>query len=529
MQADAAGTTGKAPSALAIRGVTKSFGGQRALDSVDLDVAPAEVHGLLGQNGSGKSTLIKVLAGYHAPDAGTLELHGRRTALPVSVADRELHGLAFVHQNLGLLPEATVLENLIAGDHGRANRWKLDWSGEARRAGELFERFGIDLDPGAPVATLAPVRRAQLAIVRAADRVQRRDATRESGDGGVLVLDEPTPFLPVADVEDLFALVRRLVSSGTSVVFVSHDIDEVIALTDRATVLRDGRVAGTFVTGDTSRQEIVAMIVGRNVPGSFVRHRPERSVASAPRVEVMGVELSGGERLDLALEAGEIVGLTGLVGSGYDELPYLLGGAVRRGSGELSLDGERFGLRGFGPGDALRNGVVLVPSDRAERGLATDLSVLDNLNLPVVVSSAHPYLLRHSRLRERAVAAARRFGVRLEHVHQPCNELSGGNQQKVVLARWLQLDPRLVLLDEPTQGIDVGARAEIYTIISELSRSGTCVLCATSEFEQLEALADRVLVFSRGRIVAELSGEAVTKARIARACYAETGASDVAH
>ena len=526
MRTEGSGSASPTACALAVRGLTKTFGGQRALDDVDLDVGSAEVHGLLGQNGSGKSTLIKVLAGYHTPDAGTVELHGHRTALPMSVSDREAHGLAFVHQNLGLLPEATVLENLIAGEHGRLNRWRLDWRGEARRARELFDQFDLDLDPDVSVASLPPVRRAQLAIVRASARVRRGDA--EDG-GGVLVLDEPTPFLPVKDVEDLFALVRRLVARGTSVVFVSHDIDEVMALTDRATVLRDGKVAGNLVTASASRSTIVEMIIGRTAASSSGRRRLDIDWPDSARVRITDLGLSSGERLDLALRPGEIVGLTGLVGSGYDELPYLLGGASRTRSGRVEIDGHHLELRSLTPASALRANVVLVPSDRPGRGLATGLSILDNLGLPLIVSSKRGVRLRHRYLRERADDAVTRFGVRLRDVRQPCEELSGGNQQKVVLARWLQLDPALVLLDEPTQGIDVGARAEIYALVEALSDAGTCVLCATSEFEQLEALADRVLVFSRGKVVAELTGDALTKADIAKACYTESGDRDVAH
>lgn len=528
MRTDAPEGASAAACALAVRGLTKAFGGQRALDDVNLDVAPAEVHGLLGQNGSGKSTLIKVLAGYHVPDAGTIDLHGHRTALPVSVSDHEAHGLAFVHQNLGLLPEATVLENLIAGEHGRLNRWRLDWRGESRRARELFDQFDLDIDPEMSVASLPPVRRAQLAIVRAAARVRRGGAEDDDG-GGLLVLDEPTPFLPVTDVEVLFALVRRLVARGTSVVFVSHDIDEVMALTDRATVLRDGKVAGSFVTESASRSTIVEMIIGRTVAPSSGRRHQDQAPLGAARVEITDLALSSGERLDLALRPGEIVGLTGLVGSGYDELPYLLGGASPTRSGHMELDGHRLELRSLTPASALRANAVLVPSDRPGRGLAMGLSILDNLSLPLIVSSKQRFRLRHGHLRERADGAAMRFGVRLRDVRQPCEELSGGNQQKVVLARWLQLDPALVLLDEPTQGIDVGARAEIYALIDALSDAGTCVLCATSEFEQLEALADRVLVFSRGRVVADITGDGLTKAGIAKACYTESGAHDVAH
>lgn len=495
---------------LKVSGLTKTFGGARALDSADLTVMPGEVHGLLGTNGSGKSTLIKILSGFHAPDAGALEIEGRPVALPMPLGQSEAHGLAFVHQNLGLLGEATVLENLIAGDHERLNPWRIDWRREAERARALFAEHHLDLSPAERVDDLSPVERAQLAIVRAADRIREH---RLHGAPGILVLDEPTPFLPEEDVRDLFALMRRLTASGVAILFVSHDIDEVLEITDRSTVLRDGRVIGTFDMAETDRASLVGAIVGREVS-------VDRRVSDLPPVEPVAriSGLSGGilQDIDLAVRPGEILGLTGLIGSGYDEVPNLLSGAHRARSGALTLADRTWQVADMRPAEAMSSGIVLIPADRQRAGIAPDLSLTENATLPILDGSL---ALIHARLRAATAGILQRFAVKAEAPGQAASELSGGNQQKLVLGKWLQLRPRLVLLDEPTQGIDVGARQEIYDRLLEVCAAGGAVICATSEFEQLEMIAHRVLVFDRGRVRAELRGKDVTKSAIAEACY----------
>lgn len=503
-------------SRLSIAGLTKVFGGNRALDNVDLDVAPGEIHGLLGQNGSGKSTLIKILSGYHAPDAGAISIDGKPIALPMPVARHEAMGLAFVHQNLGLFPGGTVLENLIAGDHGRLQSWRINWRQEAARARDLFATFQLDLNPNALVETLSPVLRAQLAIVRAADRIQEHSTHDGSA---LLVLDEPTPFLPQDDVQALFTMMRQLAETGVSIIFVSHDIEEVLDVTDRATVLRDGKTIGTFETRTMSRPQIVEMIVGRTL-------ETERSAADTVRQEAGAtVSAVSGQLIDnLSFEVrpGEILGLTGLIGSGYDEIPYLLNGSTRAEAGSLTIGGETFDLPALSPAQSMASGIVLIPADRQRTGIVSDLNLLENISLPVLDRFDRPSRINHQKLRTNAAGLISRFTVKADGPAQPASDLSGGNQQKVVLAKWLQLDPVLVLLDEPTQGIDVGARAEIYDILNALCAAGASVLCATSEFEQLEAIAHRVLVFDRGRVGAELEGDDVTKSNIAKACYLRT-------
>jgi ribose transport system ATP-binding protein len=368
-----------------------------------------------------------------------------------------------------------------------------------------------------PVSELSPVKRAQLAIVRAADRVGSHS---EHASPGLLVLDEPTPFLPIEGVRELFTMMRRLKETGVSIIFVSHDIDEVMEITDRATVLRDGHVIASFETASTSRAEIVEAIVGRVLT-------QERLVQDGPKGQLPAAvvrSLSGTivKNLDFEVAPGEILGLTGLIGSGYDEVPHLLSGAKPVDAGHLQLSsGGMHDLRSHRPADAIASGVALIPADRQKLGLALDLSLTENAMLPMSARGDRSFWLDHSTRRKTTADLMRRFVVKAERPDQPASDLSGGNQQKILLAKWLQLNPKLVLLDEPTQGIDVGARREIYERLLEACAGGAAVICATSEFEQLEQIAHRVLVFERGRVKAELRDKDVTKAGIEAACYGE--------
>jgi ribose transport system ATP-binding protein len=502
---------------LQIRALSKQFGGVRALDNVDLSVGRQEVHGLLGQNGSGKSTLIKILAGFNEPDPGArLAINGRDTALPLPPGGFREHGISFVHQHLGLIPSLTVLENLLASDLATESRWRINWGREAERAEQLFQSYHLPIDPRDPVSRLTPVQRALLAIVRAFDQLQRTRARADSP--GLLVLDEPTPFLPADDVEQLFTLVRDIVRNGASVIFVSHDIDEVLQITDRATVLRDGRVAGAFETRNVTKDQIVEMIVGRRVDLEHL-HAAVSQARGEPAVTISG--LSGGsiEAFSVALAKGEVLGLTGLIGSGYDEIGYLAYGATRAVAGALSIDGKTFALPDMSPRKAIEAGCVLIPADRPNAGAVGSISVLDNISLPVLSRVTRDWAIRDAALEKNATALAEQFDIRPRDPALLFSALSGGNQQKVLLAKWLQMQPRVIWLDEPTQGVDVGAREQVFDAIREAARAGACVVCASSDHEQLAAICNRVLVFSRGKVVTELSGGQISKSGIAHACY----------
>ena len=507
--------TDGAPPRLEALGLSKSFGGTQALDAVDLTVLPGEVHGLLGENGSGKSTLIKILAGFHAPDEGDLWISGEPVKLPLAAGQFRALGLSFVHQDLGLVESLSVLENLrVAELAASRSRWGISWRRERRRARETFERYGLRLDPAAPVAALKPVERALLAIVRALEEM------RLVGDGqGVLVLDEPTVFLPREGVERLFALVRGAAADGASVIFVSHDLDEVRQITDRVTVLRDGRVVGTVVTAETSETRFVELIIGRRLAALAAAEHVDRS---GRRVGVSIDGLSGEVVSDLSLDVheAEIVGLTGLLGSGFEEVASLLYGARPARSGRLTVGGRSIEARRLTPTRARELGLALIPADRKNDGSIATLTVADNISLPVLDRYFSGVGLRRRQLQRGAARLMHELDVRPNDPGLPYGALSGGNQQKALLAKWFQTDPTVLLLEEPTQGVDVGARVQIFQLLRAAAEErGMQVICASSDYEQLATLCDRVVVFGRGRVWRELVGDEVTKERIIEQSY----------
>ena len=505
-----------APLALHLTDLSKTFGGQKALDQVSLEVRPREVHGLLGQNGSGKSTLIKVLAGFHPPDAGSrLAICGTEVPLPLAPGAFRHYRMSFVHQHLGLIPALTVVENLLIGRLAGRHAWAINWATERRLARARFERYGIDIDPSAAVSTLPPVQRALLAIVRAAGEM-----TDGTGEGnGLLILDEPTPFLPKQDVQQLFRLMRSIVATGASAIFVSHDVDEVMDITDRATILRDGKVAALLDSKAASRGDFVEAIVGRRLAASTP---PAPQPRGPEHVAIAG--LNGGGVRDFALSAGacEIIGLTGLIGSGYDDVCQLLYGGRRAERGTLALSGRSISLHGMTPRAAIAAGIVLIPGDRTNSGIIGMLPVSDNVTMPVLGSVFRAWMLDRGGMVSRARDIGTTFEVRPPDPTLPMSALSGGNQQKVVLGKWFQQKPQLILLDEPTQGVDIGARQTVFHQIRAAAASGAVVLCASSDYEQLAALCGRVLIFSGGRVVASLEGAQISKEAIAEECLGST-------
>ncbi len=510
------------PPALVLRDLSKSFGGARALDGVSLTVAGGEVHGLLGENGSGKSTLIKILAGYHSPDAGELEVYGQPVKLPLRPGQFRSLGMDFVHQDLGLIPSLSVIENLNVGELASTSRLHISWTRERQKAEQTFARYGLRLDPRARVADLTPVERALLAIVRAVEGMRTSVAGAEGR--GLLVLDEPTVFLPRTGIDQLFTLVREIAASSASVLFVSHDLDEVREITDRITVLRDGHVVGTVVTSETNEAELVRMIIGRQLETLV----PETHELSERGVEIAIDGLTGGtlQNVSLELQKGEVLGLTGLVGSGFEELPYFLFGAWRPERGKLRLHGSEHELVGLTPVKALAAGIALVPADRQTDGVIGSLPVYDNILLRSLGNFFKTGLLRRRQMLGHARRLMSEFDVRPGDPRMVYASLSGGNQQKALLAKWLNRRPQLLLLHEPTQGVDVGARQQIFSLVRDAAATGTSVICASSDYEQLAAICDRVLIFARGRLVEQLVGDDVTKERIAERCYNSVVLSD---
>ena len=506
--------------ALEARNLSKRFGGALALDGVSLTVGRGEVHGLLGSNGSGKSTLIKILAGFHAPEpGGEVRLYGRPAPLPMTGADARARGLAFVHQHLGLVPSLSVTENLFLGELSTGNDWRIGWRGLEDRARTVFRRFDLRLDPRAEVGRLSAVERALLAIVRAYHELTEgagADASSRAEQPGVLILDEPTPFLPRADVEQLFALMRACSATGASVIFVSHDIDEVRTITDRATVLRDGKLIGTVETHQTGHDAFVDLIVGRSLDAYAGAHKQVSAGSVAARIDLAAPGLA---HTTFEIGAGEIVGLAGLIGSGADRVPALLCGARPGAGGTLDLGDAKLDLATVTPKAALERGVAFLPADRLGEAGVGSLPVADNVSMPVYERLRTRFGLTDRAINAHAGRLGAQAGVKPNVPGLPLSALSGGNAQKALVAKWLQTAPRLLLLDEPTQGVDVGARQAIWDALDAAADAGTAILVASTDAEQLAALCHRVLVFANGAVRDELTGVRLTRDAIAAASY----------
>jgi len=515
----AATTVNEKDTALCIKNLSKSFGATRALRGVDLTILPGEIHGLLGQNGCGKSTLIKVLAGYHIPDSGgQLWIHGQPVPLPIPPGGFSQYGIAFVHQDLGLIPELSVLDNWTLSKIALKNDLYLKWNKERADARAKFAEYGLNIDPADKVSALSPVQKAMLAIVKAVVAIKGNETGGKRK--GVLVLDEPTVFLPRKEVEQLFSLVRNIASDGISVLFVSHDIDEVIELTDRFTVLRDGRNAGGGITKEYTKERIIEAILGKKL----VKYQIERDdtqanrFAGAPEIRLEHVKGLIAHDISLKIRSGEVVGITGLVGSGFEEIPYLLCGANEYQRGSLVLHGRTADLKSFSPREAVARGISLIPADRGGAGGIGSLSVAENINMQML-DAFTPWKLNARKMRKNARDMVERFDVRPADPELGFAQLSGGNQQKALLAKWVQGETVFLILHEPTQGVDVGSRQQIYQHISQAARNGTAVLCSSSDYEELSQICDRVIILGRGRFICELTGSDITKETITAMCF----------
>ncbi|MGY1631445.1 sugar ABC transporter ATP-binding protein [Geodermatophilus sp. SYSU D01186] len=519
--------------ALELHSVSKTFGATKALQDVSMTVERGEVLALLGENGCGKSTLVKVMAGVYDPEPGArMVVDGREVPLPLEAgASRDL-GLSFVHQDLGLARPLTVLENLLGGVAERSgSRVRIQWRAEARKARAMLRSYGVDVDPLAVVNDLPPVQQALVAIARAAEELKQYRG-RTGASSSVLVLDEPTVFLPEEEVQFLFDLIRTIVASGASVVFISHDLPAVREIADRVTVLRDGRLAATARMSEVSDDEIVELIVGPAIAkldafghghalGAHEATEPPRTFDRSPAVGLHVTGLRGGQvrGLDLHVAPGEVVGLAGLLGSGAEEVPYLLFGAKQATGGELTLDGTTVPIARQQPATAVGMGLALIPADRRRDAIAPAVSVAENMMLLVVRRFRKGGRLRNGQLRDTADARAEALDVRPRRTDLPVGTLSGGNAQKVVVGKWLEIGPRVLLLHEPTQGVDIAARAEIYRVVKRATEGGMSVVWVSSDFDELAAVCDRVVVVSGGAAGAEIPLQDISPETITSGVY----------
>jgi ribose transport system ATP-binding protein len=497
---------------LDIERISKTFAGRRVLHDASVAIAAGEVRGLVGQNGSGKSTLIKILSGVHAPDpGGRVRVLGREASLPLSPGDPARLGMSFVHQDLGLFEDGSVLDNLRIGRYQTGFGWRIRWRAERQACREELDRFGIAAAPETQVRSLSQIDRALLAIVRAVDRA------RAVGQSGVLILDEPTSYLPRDGVDRLFAAVRELKAAQFGILFVSHRIDEVLALCDAVTVLRDGHVVDTLPRSTWSEEQIVAAMLGRSLEGFY----PEQQGPPTGGVllSAHGVAGDGVDQLSVSVRAGEILGVTGLLGMGQERLPYLLFGAARARGGELEVDGARLPLARLTTRRARGLGLALLPADRLRLGGVQLATAKENVTLGTLGRYARWGRLQHGDETAAAQRLLEDFAVAPPEPSRQLRTFSGGNQQKTLLAKWLTAEPRVLLLHEPTQGVDVGAKQQIFRHIRSAADRGTAVLLASTEYEDLAGICDRVVVLSDGRQVAELQGAGLTHEQIVEACY----------
>ena len=471
---------------LAIQGLSKSFGPHAVLSGVDLTVGPGEIHGLAGQNGSGKSTLIKLLTGVHAPDpGGSVQVDGSPLAAPVRWRHAHEAGLRVVHQDLGLLDHLSVAENVCVGGFPTTRGGRIDRRARDRLAGATLRRLDVDIDVAVPVAELSAAPRAEVAIARAL-----RDHTT---GGGLVILDESTRALRGGDLDRIHQLMRRMASSGTSFVLISHSLAELENLADAVTVLRDGRVAARLRGAEISQQAVARAMLGAAVP-TF--HRlSDGSGRDVARVRVRGLTGRGVAGVNFDVARGEVVGITGMPGGGHETIPALLSGqSPASAGGVVDIDGRRLDLSTSSIASALRAGVMLVPERRDRDGLAMGMSVQDNIVLPRLRGRRRPLYLSRSWRRSQGRLAVREHDIRPAEPLSLVRQLSGGNQQKALLAKWMSMNPRFLILHEPTQAVDVGARLEILRKITELADEGVAVLVVSSEADDLTAICDRVLV-----------------------------------
>jgi rhamnose transport system ATP-binding protein len=483
--------------------VSKRFGATQALDSVSIELHPGSIHALVGENGAGKSTLVKIMAGLHQPDSGTVLLDGKPTAVHGPAAARAL-GIAVVHQEPRLFPDLTVAENVFMG-HARTGRLGLiDWRGTRRAADAIFASLNVHMDSAATVRGLSMADQQLIEIAKAL-----------SVEAKVLILDEPTASLSAHEVERLFAIVRQTAARGVAVLFVSHRLEEVFELCDVATVLRDGRHIVTAPTSSLNASDLVRHMVGRSV-SLF-----PRSAAKIGDVlfEVRNLTREG-EFVDISfsVKSGEIVCLAGLVGAGRTEVARVLFGLDRADKGEVLLDGKRVSFKT--PSAALRAGVAYVPEDRHLDGLVEGFSIAENVTLPIVPRLFPRLFVRPGKERSLAGGYVERLKIRSTGVDEHIEALSGGNQQKVVIAKWLATKPRLLILDEPTRGVDIGAKVEVHRIISDLAAAGLGIVLISSDLPEVLAMSDRILVLHEGRLKAEIARADATEERV---MFAATG------
>jgi ribose transport system ATP-binding protein len=488
---------------LVLQDISKQFGGTKALNSVSLSLKSGEILALLGENGAGKSTLIKILAGVHSLDSGSITFRGHESAHAVRALP-----IAFIHQDLGLIEWMTVAEN-VSLTLGYPKRYGLiDWSAVNRRTSQALAAVGADIDPDSRIQSLTRTEKSLVAIARAL-----------AAEAEILVLDEPTASLPADEVSRLFVVLRRLKERGMGIIYVSHRLDEIFEITDRMVVLRDGAVAGERVVAHTTPGEVILLIVGRE-PSQVFRRPAERS--GPARLTVEGLMIGDVGPVDCAFRSGEVVGLVGLRGAGQESVGRALFGLLSIDQGRIELDGQPFQVRS--PREAMQRGLALVCSDRVGESVMPGMTVRENFFVNQVMAGLHPLsVINPGRETSRAVELGNEVGLRPNNPALSIELLSGGNQQKVVIGRWLHLGGKVYIFEDPTAGVDVGAKAEIYRLFDVALAAGSVIIIISTDFEEVAKICHRTLVFSRGRVVAELGAADLSIENLIAAASAGVG------
>jgi rhamnose transport system ATP-binding protein len=500
------------PSLLQLSAVTKSFGAVRALKGVSFDLQAGEVHALLGENGAGKSTLIKVITGAHQPDGGTIEINGERVAHLTPASAHKL-GIACIYQQPALFPDLTVAENIGLRLEPASALRKVNWATRQQRAAELLQRIGAEISPDAEVRSLSMPEQQLVEIACALGAGAR-----------IVIMDEPTASLTQKEQHLLFAVVKDLRASGVGVIYISHRLEEIFQLADRVTVLRDGESVGTNKVGAMNETSLIKLMVGREVSAIYP---PSESEAGNVVLSLKNLNCAAGgvKNISLDVRAGEIVGMAGLVGAGRTELARVLFGITPADSGEILLNGQRITIST--PKEAVAHGIAYVPEDRRRHGVILEMPIAHNMTMAVHDRVFPGAWLRFGAEKQLALDFIRDLGVKAYGPEAPGGSLSGGNQQKVSLARWLATKPKLLILDEPTQGVDVGAKSEIHKIIRRLAKEGLAVLMISSDLPEVLGMSDRIAVMRGGTITAMLPAKTGAHEVMAAALGQARGLSEI--
>ena len=483
---------------LELKNITKRFSGVEVLHQVSLSLRSGEVHALLGENGAGKSTLVKVMTGVYQPDGGEIVLNGTQMHFNDARESRQA-GIAAIYQELSLFPDLSVAENIFAGRQPTAAGGRIDWRRLYAEAEKLLASLGVQLDLKQKARNLSIAHQQMVEIARAI-----------SINARILIMDEPTSSLTLSEVDDLFRLVRRLRDEGTAIIFISHRLEELFELADRVTVLRDGAYVDTRAMKDVTRDDLIRMMVGRSITNMF----PKQDVKAGKVIlKVDHLTRSGAFRdISFELREGEILGMAGLVGAGRTNVARAIFGVEPPTSGVIQLDGREILIKS--PQQAIALGLAYVPEDRQLHGLIPPMNITANISMPVLHKYARRGWLRDKVERTAAFQAARQIEVRANNIWQKAGELSGGNQQKVVLAKWLSTKPRILILDEPTRGIDVGTKAAVHALMSKLASEGIAILMISSELPEVLVMSDRVIVMHEGYMTGHFTRAEATQEKI---------------